>query len=123
MPPRKPKQWTEDELPREVETALERVISGLLALDMPTDHNGLPQPRDIPLSPEGKHAWIDFYNAHACEEAAMSGNLAAAWSKLEGYGARFALLVHLIRSVSNDPSLADPGAVDERSISAGVALS
>jgi len=123
MPPRKPKQWTEDELPRDVETALETVISGLMGLDMPTDHNGQPQPRDIPLSPKGKRAWIDFYNAHASEEAAMNGNLAAAWSKLEGYAARFALLVHLIRSVSNDPPLADPGAIDEQSISAGVALS
>lgn len=82
-----------------------------------------PQPRDIPLSPQGKQAWIEFYNAHACEQAEMAGDLAAAWSKLEGYAARFALLVHLIRAESGDMSLVDAGAVDERSIAAGVALS
>ena len=53
----------------------------------------------------------------------MTGELAAAWSKLEGYSARFALLVHLIRAESSDTTLADVGAVDEQSIAAGVALS
>jgi 5S rRNA maturation endonuclease (ribonuclease M5) len=123
MPPRRPKRWTEDELPWQTETALETLVGRLLALDMPEDENGQPQPRDIPLSPLGKQAWVDFYNAHACEQAEMSGDLAAAWSKLEGYAARFALLVHLIRAESGDTTLPDAGAVDEQSIAAGVALS
>ena len=53
----------------------------------------------------------------------MTGELAAAWSKLEGYSARFALLVHMIRVESSDTTLANVGAVDEQSIAAGVALS
>jgi hypothetical protein len=123
MPPRRPKRWTEDELPWQTETALETLVGRLLALDMPEDENGQAQPRDIPLSLQRKQAWIGFYNAHACEQAEMAGDLAAAWSKLEGYAARFALLVHLVRSESGDQTLVDAGAVDEQSIAAGVKLS
>jgi hypothetical protein len=123
MPPPRPKRWTEDELPLGTEAALEAIVGRLLALDMPEDENGQPQPIDIPLTAQGKRAWINFYNAHSCEQAKMADDLAAAWSKLEGYAARFALLVHLIRAESDDPTLADAGAVDERSIAAGVTLS
>ena len=123
MPPRRPKRWTEDELPAGTEAALEALVGRLLALGMVEDEKGQPQPVDISLSPLGKQAWIAFYNAHAVEQAEMTGELAAAWSKLEGYSARFALLVHLIRAESSDTTLADVGAVDEQSIAAGVALS
>jgi len=70
-----------------------------------------------------RFAEFAFVPFPAGRASAGGGRVQAAWSKLEGYAARFALLVHLIRSVSNDPSLADPGAIDEQSISAGVALS
>ena len=123
MPPRRPKRWTEDELPADTEAALETLVGRLLALGMIEDEKGQPQPVDISLTPQGKEAWITFYNAHAVEQAEMTGELAAAWSKLEGYSARFALLVHLIRVESSDTTLADVGAVDEQSIAAGVALS
>lgn len=49
----------------------------------------------------------------------MHGDLAAAWSKLEGYAARFALLDHLVRLVSDEPALSG---VDEHSVKTGVAL-
>ncbi len=122
MPPREAKRWTDDELPRQTQAALETLVRRLLALDMPLDQNGQPEPRDIPLSREGKRAWVTFYNDHACEQADLTGDLAAAWSKLEGYAARFALLVHLVRLESGDQTLTDPGAVDEQSIAAGVTL-
>ena len=57
------------------------------------------------VSKEAKEVWVRFYNEHADEQVEMKGDLAAAWSKLEGYAARFALLIHLIRSVSDDPNL------------------
>lgn len=52
----------------------------------------------------------------------MSGDIAAAWSKLEGYAARLALVVHLIRVAAGDPD-ADAEAIDEKSVAAGVTLS
>ena len=51
----------------------------------------------------------------------MTGHQASAWAKLKGYAARFALLHHLLtRETGQD--LSDPGAVDEQSVAAGVAL-
>jgi hypothetical protein len=123
MPPQQPKTWSDNEIPPATECAVAVLVERLLALDMPEDANGQPQPVDIPLSQDGRKAWIQFYNAHANEQAAMSGDLAAAFSKLEGYAARFALLVHLIRAESQDPTLTDPAAVDAKSIAAGAVLS
>jgi hypothetical protein len=123
MPPKRPKRWSEADLPRQTEEAMEALFCRLLELDFAQDDEGELQPIDLPLSCDGKAAWVSFYNAHAHEEAAMQGDLAAAWSKLEGYAARFALLVHLVREASGDPALADVEAVDAESVAAGVALS
>ena len=122
MPPEQPKQWTEADLPRETEAAMEVIFDRLLELDFQRDEEGELQPIDVDLSADGKAAWVRFYNDHAQEEAGLTGDFAAAWSKLEGYTARFALLVHLIRAASADPTLADPNAVDAESIAAGVLL-
>ena len=66
-----------------------------------------------------KHRWGE----HADEQAELSGDLAAAWSKLECYAARLALVVHCCRVVSHDPALTSPDVIDEGSIGAGVVLS
>ena len=123
MPPKLPKRWTEADLPRETEAAMETLFGRLLGLDFAPDEEGDLQPVDVGLSAGGKAAWVRFYNDHAQEEAGLTGDLAAAWSKLEGYAARFALLIHLIRAASADPTLIDPSAVDAESIAGGVFLS
>jgi hypothetical protein len=122
MPPPRPKRWTEDDIPPEAVADMRRLFDALLALEMGRDDDGEPAPIDVPLTPCGKRAWIDFYNAHARELADLTGDLAAAWSKLEGYAARFALLLHLVRAASCDPALASTAAVDAQSIAAGVKL-
>ncbi len=119
MPPARPKQWTDDDLPAEATESIRRLFDRLLSLEMGQDDDGGLVPVDLPLTTAAHREWVKFYDAHNRELADMHGDLAAAWSKLEGYAARFALLVHLIRSVSGE---ADPAAVDERSIAAGVAL-
>lgn len=121
MPPRRPKKWTDADLPRETEAGLQELFGRLLGLDFDAADEE-PAPIDVPLTAEAKAAWVRFYDEHAAETSAMPGDLAAAWSKLEGYAARFALLVHLIREVAGDPT-ASPGAVDAASVAAGVALS
>ena len=77
----------------------------------------------VKLTPEGKRAWIEYHDAHGAEQAELTGDLAAAWSKLEGYAARLALVVHLTHWAAGRSALTDSGAVDEASMSAGVALS
>ena len=52
------------------------------------DHSS-PAPIDVRLDPEARQVWIAFYNEHAQKQATIqNGDLAAAFSKLEGYAAR-----------------------------------
>lgn len=124
-PPRKAKRWTEAVLDPATEAKMTAVMGRLFGLKMdcdeldPTDVS----PKVVDLSPEGKAAFIKFYNEHADEQFSLSGDEAAAWSKLEGYAARFALIIHLLRWAAGDPSVPDPMTpVDEKSVAAGVVM-
>ena len=121
-PPRRRKRWTEADIAPEGERALEAVFRRLYGLQGQEDEEGEVQPIEIGLTPEGKRAWIEFYNAHAGEQVELTGSLSAAWSKLEAYAARLALVVHFVRWAGKDPSLVNSEAVDEVSIAAGVTL-
>ncbi|HRR86054.1 MAG TPA: DUF3987 domain-containing protein [Phycisphaerae bacterium] len=123
MPPRRPKRWTEADIPPSTEAALLTIVQRLRELQFTYGENGEPRPVVVALTPAAKEAWITFYNAHAEEQVNLSGDLSAVWSKLEGYAARLALVVHCLRWAAEDPTLADSDNVDERSIAAGVALS
>ena len=48
--------------------------------------------------------------------------MAAAWSKLEGYAARLALVVHFTRWAAGDANLTKPDIVDAASMNAGIVL-
>jgi hypothetical protein len=123
MPPRKPKRWTEDVVSAEAEGAIEKLFDVLQELDFDTDAQDRSVPVDLPLTTDGKKAFVRFYNEHSQEECSMGADLAAAWSKLEAYAPRIALLVHLVRSVTEDPTLLDHDRVDAQSIQAGIELS
>jgi len=123
MPPRRTKRWTEAEISPLSEAAVLAIFERLRELQFTYGENGELRPVVVSLTPAAKEAWVEFYNAHAEEHADLSGDLSAAWSKLEGYAARLALVVHFIRWAADDPTLASSDAVDEVSIAAGVALS
>ncbi|MBK9189884.1 MAG: DUF3987 domain-containing protein [Phycisphaerales bacterium] len=122
MPPRKAKRWTEADVSADAEAAVAAVFARLFGLTPDTDDEGDERPRLVSLADDGKAAWVRFYNEHASEQAELSGDLSAAWSKLEGYAARLALVVHLTRWAAGDASLRDASRVDEASIAAGVVL-
>lgn len=122
-PPRRPKRWTEAEVSPALERRLAVVFERLYSLQPTTDGNGDPAPVMMPLSSDGKAAWVSFYNAHGQEQAALTGDLSAVWSKLEGYAARLALVMHFVRWAATDPTLASADAIDADSIAAGVTLS
>lgn len=123
MPPRKPKRWTEAGISPSDERPLAEVFERLYSLQPNTNADGEPQPVLVRLNEAGKHAWIEFYEQHSEEQAELTGDLSAAWSKLEGYAARLALVVHLVRWAAGDPTVADADRVDDTSINAGVKLS
>jgi hypothetical protein len=74
----------------------------------------------VRLSGEAKAAWVAYYNAHAAEQADLTGDMAAAWSKLEEYAARLALVVHYVRWAAGD--VANETRLDAASMNAGIVL-
>jgi DNA polymerase I-like protein with 3'-5' exonuclease and polymerase domains len=119
MPPKLTKRWSEVEVAPEVEQAYHDVLDQLLLL-AGDDRDGEPTPHVLQLSPEGKAAWVTFYDHWAREQAAVEGELAAAFSKLEAYAARFALVHHVVGRVARGEDDLVP--VAKESIEAGVTL-
>lgn len=122
-PPRQKRTWTEAEITRDAEDSIARLLDRLLSLEPQIDDLGDPEPVIVDLSPRAKREWIAFYNDHATEHVALTGDLSAAWSKLLGYAARLALVVHFIRWSADDSTLQSVALVDVESIRAGIELS
>ena len=122
MPPRTSKKWSEADMDPQCEAAVATIFDQLFSLTMAIDADENQQPALINLSKDGKAVWVKFYNEHAREQINLSGDEAAAWSKLEGYVPRFALVIHLVRRFANDPTLRDHYQVDELSVGAGIRI-
>jgi hypothetical protein len=122
-PPRQPRRWTEAEISLAVKHAVNKLFNGLLSLPAKRDESGNIEPIDLPLNDDAKSRFARFVNEHGAEQYNTTyGDLAAVWSKLEAYAARFALIFHFIRLVGNDPTLMYAEQVDAASIEAGIAL-
>jgi len=74
------------------------------------------------LTDDAKAAWVEFFNQHAEEQTDLIGEMSAAYSKLEEYAARLALVIHCVRSAAADPDLESPDLVDATSIKMGIKL-
>jgi Protein of unknown function (DUF3987) len=129
MPPKRPKRWTEVEVAPEVQKAYEDTLDRLAALEFDRDDDGDPVPFALRLTPAAKAAYVAFYNEWGVKQAAVDGVLASAFSKLEAYSTRFALIHHVVTRVSAGPApdpleqpadASDP--VDVDSIRAGIEL-
>jgi hypothetical protein len=121
-PPRKPKRWTEADIDPNAEAKLVRLFDRLYELQPTAGDDGEPRPALVRLSGDAKTAWKAYYNAHAVEQADLTGDMAAAWSKLEEYAARLSLVVHFTRWAAGDPNLTKPEIVDAASMNAGIVL-
>ena len=121
-PPRRPKRWTEADIDPRLVRQIELVLEFLFGLEPDLDGDGRPCPAIVQLSPDAKAVWRAFYNEHAQEQAGLDGDLAAAWSKLEEYTARLALVIHCVRVAASDPTVSDPDVMDAVSMEAGVRL-
>jgi hypothetical protein len=121
-PPRKAKRWTEADIDPASEAELVRLFDRLYELQPTANDDGEPRPVLVRLSGDAKTAWKIYYNAHAIEQADLTGDMAAAWSKLEEYAARLALVIHFMRWAAGDPNLTKPDIVDVASMNAGIVL-
>jgi hypothetical protein len=118
MPDPKPVRWTDAIVDPPVYQAIVNLFDRLLCITPGADADGNPEPFALPLSAAAKPVWIEFYNRHRGESTGLDDDLAAAWSKLEAYAARFALIFELCSSA--DASNVD--AVDVDSLRAGIML-
>lgn len=123
FPPRPQRRWTEAEIPDALDQRIDNVFSGLFDLKFGNDENGDDVPTIIPLDDKARQKWIEFFNQHGAEQTVLNGDISAAWSKLEGYAARLALIIHLVRVVAGDKELRSPKLIDEISIGVGITLS
>jgi hypothetical protein len=121
-PPRKAKRWTEADIDPGAEAGLARLVDRLYDLQPTVGGDGDTRPALVRLTPEAKAAWTAYSDAHAIEQADLTGDMAAAWSKLEEYAARLALVLHFVRWAANDPTLVAADRVDAGSMAAGIRL-
>jgi hypothetical protein len=121
-PPRRAKRWTEADIDPSAEVELAHLFDRLLELQPTRGSDGETRPVLVGLSADAKVAWKAYYNAHAVEQADLAGDMAAAWSKLEEYAARLALVIHFARWAAQDPTLASADRVDLVSMNAGIVL-
>ena len=100
------------------------VIGRLLSLEPAADANNKPEPFPLDLAPEAHEVFVDNYNRHRVEIAEFNANhdddLAAAWTKLEAYFARFALFIQLCKWASGDAAAGNK--IDVDSIHAAIEL-
>jgi len=122
-PPRKAKRvkpvTDRPELARRIVGMFDRLYSLEHAVDLSADDGACPVV--LKQSPCAQRACLDFMNAHNAEGMNHTGHEAAAWSKLEAYGARLALIVHLARWACGESGAA-LDCVDLQSVEAGIAL-
>ncbi len=122
MPPAKPRTWTDAAIPQSLEATIARLVDRLLELHPNIAEDSDPYPVNVPLDAQARAVFIRFVNRHGAEQAALTGGLRAAWSKLEAYVARLALVIHFIRWAADMPTLGDSEAVDVESIEAAIQL-
>jgi Protein of unknown function (DUF3987)/VirE N-terminal domain len=96
-PPFRQDKWSKATVPDDLRARVLDLFSELWLLQ-PKDTN----PRLLPLDREAKTVFVDFYNE--CGESAVesSEHDEAVWSKLTGYGARFALIGQLAHNPHAD---------------------
>jgi hypothetical protein len=120
-PPRRQRRWTETEVDEKLTAAVQSVYDALWELRPTRDSDGDPEPIVVPLTPAAKDEFVSFVNAHGAEQYHLEGDLAAAWSKLEGYAARLGLVHYLVRCASRERTDPEAG-IDAESIRAGITL-
>jgi len=121
-PPRRPKKWTEKGIDPQLEDKIARLVDWLYELHPTLTDDEQVQPVVIGMTKEAKAAYKSFYISHAEEANELTGELAAAFSKLEETTCRLALIIHYARWAAGDESMTETSPVDRQSMEAGITL-
>lgn len=120
MPEPRPVRWTEEIVDDKVELALHEVFDRLFTLESVTNAEGNPEPYSLDLTPVAKVAWIAYYDRHRAAGVDLDDDLAAAWSKLEAYTARLALIFQMCKWAVGDDVAGET--IDKQSVTAAIEL-
>ena len=114
--------WTEESVSEESKRAWEGCLQKLWELKDREERPGQFAPNVVGLLPGAQKAWIEFYNAISSETGAddFPQKLIGPWRKLRDYGARLALVMHLLRVACGECVNAEM--VEEVSVQAAVQL-
>lgn len=121
MPPWKPKRWTDAEPDAGIEDAVAGVFNRLYSLPLRVDAHGTPAPVAIGFSRPAKRLLIPFLDEHNAMQEQLEDEESAAWSKLEAYCARLALVLHMAGWAGSGSS-GEPGAIQPAMVEAAIHL-
>lgn len=94
-PPRKKKVWHENGIPDQMVKNWKKLVWDLLDF---TDE------KELRLDEDAKALYVDFFNESSEVSLTLPSDETAAWSKLEGYCARLALVLQMVASVTSGGS-------------------
>lgn len=114
QPPTRPREWSEADVTPDVISAYHDLVRALYA----RPEGGAA----IPLSPDAKDLFKRWVNDNGRKTALLpeSDPLRSAFSKVEGYAARFALIFHLCAVVHGIAPEATPPPVSAEAMQAGI---
>jgi len=106
-PPPRPVKWSEEEVSPLTRQHLHDILDRLYDLQPEIDSEGRDEPRLLRLDADAKAAYVAWHDRHCEELAELTGDRAAAWSKLRETAARLSLIIHEIRVANREAVLAD----------------
>jgi hypothetical protein len=118
MPESRTKRWTDGDISDATYAAVDGLFSPLFNLKAGAGPHG-DEPMLVDLDEGARDQWIRFVNEHNEQMQALHGHARAAFAKLEGYAARFALIRHCVRQVDDEK---ESNYVDGSDIEAGITL-
>lgn len=101
-PPARPATWSEREVDPLTRQWLHDTLDRLYGLETDVDADGRQEPHLVRLTAGAKAAYVAWHDRHGEELAELTGDRAAAWSKLRETAARLALIIHAVRVAADE---------------------
>jgi hypothetical protein len=113
--------WTDESMDSNTLTNIEIVFGRLWDLKPVEGVTGKTAPKTVCFTEDGKNGWVDWINGHYAEQEKpdFPDNLLGPWSKMDGYCARLALILHQCRVACNEVESEE---VDEVSVTGAATL-
>jgi hypothetical protein len=100
-PPEKEKKWTDAEIDPAIRGQYEDLLQRLASKLEPDPE--AKDPYEIELNAKARGMFIEWFNDWAKQTWQVEGPLRAAFSKIEGYAARLALVCHVSQTLHGNP--------------------